>query len=225
MFRDRAEAGRRLAEVVLARHRDDDLVVLGLPRGGVPVAAEVARAVGAPLDVIVVRKLGLPQQPEVAMGAIGEGGVEVLDADLALRAGVSAAALASVGGRERAALRERVARLRAERDPADLRGRVAVVVDDGVATGSTARVACQVARARGAARVVVAVPVAAPDVTASGLGADELLCVETPSRFGAVGAHYRRFDPTSDDEVRDLLTAGHGGPRPTRGTGRTRRTP
>lgn len=225
MFRDRAEAGRRLAEVVLARHPDDELVVLGLPRGGVPVAAEVARVVGAPLDVIVVRKLGLPQQPEVAMGAIGEGGVEVLDADLALRAGVSAAALASVEGREQAALRERVACLRAERDPADLRGRVAVVVDDGVATGSTARVACQVARARGAARVVVAVPVAAPDVTASDLGADELLCVEAPWPFHAVGLHYEQFDPTSDDEVRELLTAGDGGPRPTRGTGRMRRTP
>ena len=158
VFDNRVDAGKRLAARL--RHlAESDPVVLGLPRGGVPVAAEVAKALNAPLDVIVVRKLGLPFQPEVAMGAIGEGGVRVLDPALIARAGVSAAELAQVEETERATLESRSARFRRGRERADLTGRTVVIVDDGIATGATARAACEVARRLGATRVILAVPV------------------------------------------------------------------
>ena len=159
LFADRVDAGRALAGE-LAHLQHEDVVVLGLPRGGVPVAYEVAEALGKPLDVIVVRKLGVPFQPELAMGAIGEGGTQVLDRSLVARLGVTETELQIVERRERAILEDRVARLRRGRRRLDLTGRVAVVVDDGIATGATARVACQVARSLGAALVVLAVPVA-----------------------------------------------------------------
>ena len=158
-FRDRAAAGRRLAER-LGYLADEDVVVLGLPRGGVPVAFEVAAALQAPLDVIVVRKLGVPYQPELAMGAIGEDGVLVLNDEVVAIAGVAEAELAALERSERAGLERLAMRFRDGRARAPLAGRTAVVVDDGIATGSTARAACQVARAHGAARVVLAVPVA-----------------------------------------------------------------
>ncbi|HVN50639.1 MAG TPA: phosphoribosyltransferase family protein, partial [Acidimicrobiales bacterium] len=158
-FEDRIEAGRVLAER-LSSLRGKDVVVLGLPRGGVPVAEQVARALGAPLDVIVVRKLGVPFQPELAMGAIGEMGARVLDERLIAQAGITSEEVAEVESRERVELDRRVERLRRGRPRVPLEGRVAVVVDDGLATGSTARVACQVARHLGAATVVLAVPVA-----------------------------------------------------------------
>ncbi len=209
-FADRVDAGRRLAGR-LGHLRGEDVVVLGLPRGGVPVAVEVARALGAPLDVIVVRKLGLPQQPELAMGAIGEGGFEVLDADLISRARVTPERLRSVEARERESLESRVARYRRGRERIDLHGRVAVIVDDGIATGATARVACQVARHLGAARVVLAVPVAPRDTLERlAEAADELVCVATPTPFVAVGQHYREFSPTGDDEVVAALAATSG---------------
>lgn len=206
MFEDRVEAGRRLA-AHLREHRGAATVVLGLPRGGVPVAAEVARALGAPLDVVVVRKLGVPSRPEVAMGAVGEGGVEVVDWDLVRRAGVTPDQLREVEGRERAVVAARTAELRGGRPPLDLIGRTAIVVDDGIATGSTAAAACGVVRALGAARVVVATPVAPPGLTAVALDADELVCVDRPWDFRAVGASYRDFTPTTEREVVDLLTA------------------
>lgn len=206
VFVDRLDAGRQLA-ARLEHLRDRDVVVLGIPRGGVPVAAEVARSLGAPLDVVVVRKLGVPWQPELAMGAIGEGGYRVLDRDLVARAGVSAQELAAVEARERVVLEDRVARLRKGRPPADLSGRVAVVVDDGIATGATARVACAVARHLGAARVVLATPVAAADTLAAVTEADEVVCVSTPYPFLAVGHHYRDFSATTDEEVVALLHA------------------
>lgn len=206
VFHDRVEAGRALAPL-LAHLRGQDVVVLGLPRGGVPVASEVAEALGAPLDVIVVRKLGVPFQPELAMGAIGEGGARVLDRRLLALAGVSDGDLAQIERRARDELDSRVARLRRGRQRIDLTGRVAVIVDDGIATGSTMRVACQVARELGAARVVVAVPVA-PEESALGFpGADEVVCVATPRDFRAVGHHYRHFSPTTDEEVVVLLDA------------------
>ena len=206
LFADRVDAGRRLAGR-LEHLRGQDVVVLGLPRGGVPVALEVADALDAPFDVLVVRKLGVPSQPELAMGAIGEGGARVLDARVLALARVSDEDLAAVERRERAQLEERVSPLRSGRGPVDLTGRVVVIVDDGIATGSTARVACEVARRLGAARVVVAVPVA-PAEAARGLpGADEVVCVASPSHFVAVGHHYRDFSPTSDDEVMLLLDA------------------
>lgn len=207
-FVDRVDAGRQLA--LRLRHlRGSDVVVLGVPRGGVPVAAEVARSLDAPLDVVVVRKLGVPWQPELAMGAIGEGGYRVLHGDLVARAGVDAQQLSAVEARERRVLDARVDLLRRGRPPADLTGRVAVVVDDGIATGATARVACEVVRHLGAARVVLAVPVAPAESLAAVTEADEVVCLSTPHPFVAVGNHYRSFGATSDDEVVRLLAA-HG---------------
>jgi putative phosphoribosyl transferase len=205
-FRDRVDAGRRLGEH-LAPWRSPDVVVLGLPRGGVPVAAEVASALGAPLDVIVVRKLGIPYQPEVAMGAIGEGGVRVLDEVLVARAGVTSAEVDAVERRERATLESRVERFRAGSDRLDLTGRTAIIVDDGIATGATATAAAQVARQLGATRVVVAVPVGGPDSADRIRDADEVVCLLQPPGFHAVGSYYRDFGQTSEDEVAALLAA------------------
>jgi len=212
-FEDRAEAGRRLA-ARLGHLRGDDVVVLGLPRGGVPVGFEVARALGAPLDVIVVRKLGVPFQPELGMGAIGEDGVRIINAEVVRAAGVSDEALAAVEQRERAELDRRVQRFRPSGVRVPLAGRTAVVVDDGIATGSTARAAALVARAQGAARVILAVPLAPADAVA-GLRQDfDVVCLETPTRLWAIGQWYQDFTQTPDQEVVGLLDrsrAGGGG--------------
>jgi putative phosphoribosyl transferase len=204
-FEDRVHAGRRLA-ARLAHLRDQDVIVLGLPRGGVPVAFEVARTLGAPLDVIVVRKLGIPFQPELAMGAVGEDGAGLVDADLVRRAQVSEAELAQLRGRATAEVARRARRFRADRPRIALAGRTALLVDDGIATGSTARAACQVARAQGAARVVLAAPVCAREAAiALRREVDELDCLEVPESFQAVGQFYADFAQTSDDEVVELL--------------------
>ena len=204
-FGDRIDAGRRLA-VRLDHLNGEPLVVLGLPRGGVPVAAEVAAHLHAPLDVIVVRKLGVPSQPELGMGAVGEDGVRVLNPNVLRSARVSSGQLEAVESRERAEVAARASRFRGSHPRVSLTGRTAVIVDDGIATGSTARVACQVARAHGAARVVLAVPVAPPDwVERIGADADECVCVATPEPFFGVGQFYRDFRQTSDDEVLKLL--------------------
>jgi putative phosphoribosyl transferase len=209
IFADRADAGRRLAEKLLDFARAD-VVVLGLPRGGVPVAFEVAEALGDPLDVIVVRKLGVPFQPELGMGSIGEGDVRIVNGDVLRVAGVSLDELADVETKEREELARRAHALRAGRPPIGLSGRTAIVVDDGVATGSTAKAACQVARARGAARVVMATPVASTGaVAALRREADEVVCLETPESFWAVGQWYRDFGQTPDDLVMDLLARAH----------------
>jgi putative phosphoribosyl transferase len=201
VFADRVDAGRKLA-TKLMHLRDEPVVVLGLPRGGVPVAFEVAAALGAPLDVIVVRKLGVPFQPELGMGAIGEDGARVINDEIVRLAGVSERQLAEVESRERAELERRALRFRGDRPRVPLAGRTAVVVDDGIATGSTARAACQVARAHGAARVVLAVPVAPPGWTARFSGdADEFVCLGTPDPFYAIGQFYADFSQTSDEEV------------------------
>jgi putative phosphoribosyl transferase len=201
VFADRADAGRRLA-ARLQYLADEPVVVLGLPRGGVPVAFEVARALGAPLDVIVVRKLGVPFQRELGMGAIGEDGVRVINHEVVRAAGVSAEELAAVEARERAEVQRRAGRYRGGRPRQPLGGRVAVVVDDGIATGSTARAACRIARAHGAARVVLAVPVAPPGwQDRIGGDADELVCVQTPRGFLAIGQFYADFCQVADGEV------------------------
>jgi putative phosphoribosyl transferase len=203
-FLDRADAGGRLAER-LEHLRGVDAVVLGLPRGGVPVAYQVAADLDVPLDVIVVRKLGVPFQPEVAMGAIGEDGVRFLDRTQVSRAGVSTAELDDVEQREQAMLGAQLRRYRRGRRRVDLRGRTAIVVDDGVATGSTARVACRIARLLGAPRVVLAVPVGPAAVLRHVPEADEVVVVSDPRHFQAVGYHYVDFSPFSDDEVVVLL--------------------
>jgi len=201
MFRDRAEAGRRLARQ-LHPLRAQDPVVVGLPRGGVPVAAEVARDLGAPLDVIIVRKLGVPYEPELAMGAIGEDGVRVVDEDIVRATGVGPDELAAVEATERRELERRARVFRAHRVRIPLAGRVVVVVDDGLATGSTARAACAVARAEGARRVVLAVPVAPVGWTRTFEGvADELICLATPQPFFGIGRFYDDFAQTSDADV------------------------
>ncbi|WUH88843.1 phosphoribosyltransferase family protein [Streptomyces sp. NBC_00433] len=205
MFHDRQDAGRRLA--ARCGHLEDrDVVVLGLPRGGVPVAEEVARTLRAPLDVCVVRKLGVPRRPELGMGAIGEGDTRVVNDEVVRKTGVGADDLAAVERRERGVLRQRAHRYRGDSPPAPLAGRTAVVVDDGVATGSTARAACRIARERGARRVVLAVPVAPTDWTDRLAGdADEYICVDTPSPFHAIGLFYEDFTQTADAEVTACL--------------------
>ncbi|HET9601421.1 MAG TPA: phosphoribosyltransferase family protein, partial [Acidimicrobiales bacterium] len=205
-FRDRVDAGRRLA-ALLGHLRGLDVVVVGLPRGGVPVAGEVATALDAPLDVIVVRKLGVPFQPELGMGAIGEDGVRVVNDEVVRLAGINDVELAAVEAAERAELSRRARRFRGGRERIPLLGRVVVVVDDGIATGSTARAACEVARAEGAARVVLAVPVAPRDWTVRLAGAaDDFVCVDTPEPFFAVGQFYADFTQTTDDEVTACLS-------------------
>jgi len=204
-FRDRADAGRQLA-TRLSAYRDEPVVVVALPRGGVPVAAEVAMALRAPLDVLVVRKLGCPWQPELGMGAIAEGDITVRNVELIARLGVDDAAVRSVADRERTELERRIRRYRGERPPVPVEGRTVILVDDGIATGSTARAAVDVLRRRGAARVVLAAPVAPREAVATlGNAADEVVTVETPRLFMAIGQFYDDFSQTTDDEVAGLL--------------------
>ncbi len=195
--------------------RGQDVVVLGLPRGGIPVAFQVAKALGAPLDVLVVRKLGVPFQPELAFGAIGEGGVRVINEAVVRQADLSENEMAAVEAEQRAELQRRSARFRRGRAQISLTGRTAVIVDDGVATGATARAACQVARAKGASRVVLAVPIGADDIEMQLAGyADEIICLQTPEYFFGVGQGYRNFTQTSDEEVVALLDRARRGFQP-----------
>lgn len=217
IFADRSDAGRHLA-ARLQHLRGESVVVVGLPRGGVPVAFEVAHALGAPLDVIVTRKLGVPLQPEWGMGAIGEGGVRVVNQEIVRAAGVSQNELAAVEAREEAEVEMRVSHYRVWRAREPLRGRVAVVVDDGVVTGASARAACRIARAQGAVKVVLAVPVAPPGWEGQiGGDADELVCVDTPAEFVTIGKSYTDYAQMDDDEVigylrRAAVPARHAGP-------------
>lgn len=204
-------ADRRHAGVVLAEHLDmyagrRDLVVLALPRGGVPVAYEVARALAAPLDVLVVRKLGAPGHPEFAMGAVASGGISVLDEDFVATNRIPAQALADVVLRERAELARRERAYRDSRPPVAITGQVVIVVDDGLATGSTMHAAVLALRRQGPARIVVAVPVGSRQACSMLAGvADHVICALTPEPFSAVGLWYTDFSETSDEEVRRLL--------------------
>ena len=205
-YRDRRHAGAELAPRLTRLEGRPDVVVLALPRGGVPVAYEVARALGAPLDVFLVRKLGLPGHPELAMGAIATGGVRVLNDDVVSWYGISGAAIDQVARVEQVELERRERVYRNGRPPVELRDRIVVLVDDGLATGSTMKAAVQAVRAHAPARIVVAVPVGSPETCQEFAEvADEIVCARTSDDFTAVGEWYHDFSQTSDDEVRELL--------------------
>jgi predicted phosphoribosyltransferase len=206
MFRDRADAGRALAERLGDYRGRPDVRVLGLPRGGIPVAYEVACALQAPLDVYVVRKLGVPGHEELAMGAIATGGIRIVNRDVVASLGIDAATIDRVAAVEKAELERREAQYRGGRPPADVAGATVILVDDGLATGSTMRAAVAAIREQRPAKVVVAVPVAAPQ-TRDELAreVDEIVCVATPDPFLAVGRFYDDFSQTTDREVQTLL--------------------
>ena len=210
-FDNRRQAGRELARQLGSYAGRDDVIVLGLPRGGVPVAAEVARALRAPLDVLVVRKLGVPGHEELAMGAVASGGARVLNASIVRDLGVSGDAVARIEREERAEVARRERLFRGGRPALDCRGKTVVLVDDGIATGATMRSAVAALGSGPAARVVVATPVAAPEaVEVLRREADEVVCLGTPHGFLAVSRWYRDFPQTSDAEVRELLAAAGG---------------
>jgi len=205
-FPNRTEAGRRLAEKLSVYRDRGDAIVLGLPRGGVPVAYEVAQRLGLPLDVFVVRKLGVPGYEELAMGAVAAGNVSVLNEDVMRALPNSEAILQTVLAQEKIELERREVRYRQDRPARDLRGRVVILVDDGLATGATMRAAAAALRGKGVARIVVAVPVGAPE-TCRALEAevDEVICASRPAFFHGVGQFYDDFSQTTDEEVRELL--------------------
>ena len=205
-FADRAEAGELLAERLTAYRDRDDVVVLALPRGGVPVAREVAQALGVPLDVYVVRKLGVPGHEELAMGAIATGGVRLLNHDVIDALGIPMNVIDQVAAREHQELARREQAYRGDRGPIALTNKTVILVDDGLATGATMRAAVMAARQQQPARVIVAVPVGAASTCADlAAEADDVVCVRTPDPFVAVGLWYRDFTPTTDHEVRSLL--------------------
>jgi putative phosphoribosyl transferase len=212
-FADRRQAGQVLA-AQLARYRDDpDVVVLGLPRGGVPVAFEAARDLGAPLDVFVVRKLGVPGQEELAMGAIAPGGVCVVNEALVRQLGIPAGVLDAVAVPERRELERRERLYRGGRPPNDIRGRTVILVDDGLATGATMHAAVRALRSRGPAAIIVAAPVGAPETCAALAGvADDCVCVLRPPDLRGVALWYEDFTQTEDAEVRALLERARAAP-------------
>lgn len=204
--KDRRTAGRELALALQEYGRRDDLLILALPRGGVPVADEVARELGAPLDVLLVRKLGVPWHRELAMGAIASGGARVLNEDLVRDLGIGAAEIARVESAERAELERRALAYRGDRPWPSLAGRCVLLVDDGVATGATMEAAIRAVRQQQPARLVVAVPVAPPDTVRSlRRHADALVCLAQPEPFMAVGVWYQDFTHVGDDQVREIL--------------------
>src|SRR5207253_115720 len=206
-FPDRIEAGRLLAEELEKYADRDDVIVLGLPRGGVPVANEVAKHLHAPLDVFIVRKLGVPGFEELAAGAIASGGVRVLNEDVMRAIPHADEAINAITARETAELERREQIYREGRPPPELRDRIVILVDDGLATGATMRAAVKALRERGAAKIVVAVPVGPPDTCHELEGrADETICLSTPEFFQAVGQYYEDFSQTSDEDVRELLS-------------------
>ena len=205
-YKDRTHAGRQLARGLRHYAGQDGLIVLGLPRGGVPVAFEVAQALGAELDVLLVRKLGMPHNEEYAIGAIGSGGVRVLQPGVPGLMGVTQEQVERIAARELAELERRERLYRGGRPPPRLAGRCVILVDDGIATGASMLAAVQVVRRQQVARLVVAAPVGAPDTVARlAREADEVVCPLAPPRFHAVGQYYRTFGQTEDEEVQDLL--------------------
>src|SRR5262245_47986320 len=206
IFRDRAHAGQILATLLKKYERRADTLVLALPRGGIPVAYEVGKELGLPVDVFVVRKLGVPGQEELAMGAIATGDIRIINYEIVNQLGIGQNTIDAVAERERHELRRREELYRGDRKTPELRGKTIILVDDGIATGSTMRAAIAALRQLGPARIVVAVPVAAAE-TCRQLASevDELICAATPEGFHAISQWYIRFEQTTDDEVRDLL--------------------
>jgi predicted phosphoribosyltransferase len=208
-FADRHEAGRLLGEALAKRLAGRDVLVLALPRGGVPVAYHVARALGAPLDVFIVRKLGVPGHEELAMGAIASGGVRVLNREVLDAIPIAQRAIDAVAEREERELQRRERDYRGARPPIDVRGKTVVIVDDGLATGSTMRAAVQALRKMAPSAIVVAVPVAASSTCEDfRREVEDVVCLRTPEPFQAVGLWYENFDQTTDEEVHDLLARG-----------------
>ena len=206
LFRDRAEAGKRLAAQLTEYADRPGVLVLALPRGGVPVAFEVAEALGAPLDIILVRKLGVPGHDELAMGAIASGGVRVLNEEVVKHLRIRGEVIDAVAADEQRELERRERAYRGDRPAPDVRGKTVILVDDGLATGSTMRAAAAALRQQQPARIVVAVPVAAPQTCDEyRMGVDEIICAVTPEPFQAVGLWYKDFSQTTDEEVHDLL--------------------
>jgi predicted phosphoribosyltransferase len=206
LFRDRFEAGRLLASQLADLANRPDVVVLALPRGGVPVGFEVARELNEPLDVFLVRKLGTPGQEELAMGAIASGGVRVLNREVVAALGISEQEIEAVARHEQRELERREHEYRGDRGPLDVRGRIAILVDDGLATGSSMRAAARALRQRRPAQIVVAVPVAARATCQDfEQEVDRVVCAFTPEPFFAVGQWYKQFSQTTDEEVRNLL--------------------
>lgn len=214
-FRDRTEAGKLLADKLAGYANRDDVLVLGLPRGGLPVAFEVARALAAPLDVLVVRKLGVPGEEELAMGAIAAGGARVLNENVVQVLGISDTTIEAVARKEQAELERRAQRYRGSRPPPEMSGRVVILVDDGIATGATMRAAIVAVRQQQPARIVVAAPAAAAETCETLRGeVDEVTCLLEPEIFWGVGAWYEHFPQLTDDEVRALLARAWLSPHP-----------
>jgi predicted phosphoribosyltransferase len=206
IYRNRSEAGKHLAAQLAKYANREDVLVLALPRGGVPVAFEVAKALRAPLDIFLVRKLGVPGHEELAMGAIATGGVRVLNHDVVDYLGIPASVIDAVAANELQELERRERAYRGDRPEPDVRGKTVILVDDGLATGSTMRAAAAALRQRAPARIVVAVPVSAPQTCDEyRMGVDEIICVNTPEPFYGVGLWYEDFSQTTDEEVRELL--------------------
>ena len=213
-FRDRREAGRLLAAQLGAYAKRPDVLVLALPRGGVPVAAEVASALGAPLDVFVVRKLGVPGHEEYALGAIATGGVRVLNEEVVQALRIPDRVIDALAAREQEELARRERVYRGHRPPLDVRGRTVILVDDGLATGATMHAAIRALRQQQPARIVVAVPTASPETCAElKTEVDDIICATTPDPFYAVGLWYEDFSQTTDEEVRELLARSPGAGR------------
>lgn len=206
IFKDRRDAGKQLAKELVKYKGQDDAIVLGLPRGGVPVAFEVAESLKLPLDVFIVRKLGVPGQPELAMGAIASGGIQVLNDSVVRRAGISESQIDDVAQQEREELKKREKAYRGARPDIDLQGKTVLLVDDGLATGASMRAAISALREHNPDKIIVAVPTAPPDTCQEfEPDVDQIICLRTPTPFWGVGGSYQNFSQTTNEEVRELL--------------------